>query len=154
MRIVNVVQSTADYVLMDFGSCYAPEWNPVLKLARTILLVAQPDVPSLWSMERLVTILAGLGRDPDWVRIVINRWDRKDDQTLVTVEKTLKRSVFARLPNDFRSASEAINTGKPLSGNGKNSLTSELRSLAGQLAGQPVSAPAPRRWGLFSGKAR
>src|SRR3990172_5113189 len=44
-------------------------------------------IPSLWSLERLVTTLAGLGRDPDWIRIVINRWDRKDDATLNTVEK-------------------------------------------------------------------
>jgi len=153
-RVVNVVQSTADFVLMDYGSCYTPEWNPVLKLARMVLLVAEPDVPSLWSLERLVTTLTGLGRDPDWIRIVINRWDRKDDQTLNTVEKNLKRSVFARLPNDFRSASEAVNTGKPLSGNGKDFLTSELRSLAGQLAGLPAPAPVSRRWGLFSGKAR
>jgi pilus assembly protein CpaE len=153
-RVVNVVQSTADFVLMDYGSCYSPDWNPLLKLARMVLLVAQPDVPSLWSLERLVTTLASLGRDPDWIHIVINRWDRKDEQTLNTVEKNLKRSVFARLPNDFRSASEAINTGKPLSGNHKGSLTSEFRSLAGQLTGVAAPAPSPRRWGLFSGKAR
>jgi pilus assembly protein CpaE len=154
VRVVNVVQSTADFVIMDYGSCYSPEWNPLLKLARMVLLVAEPNVPSLWSLERVLAALNSAGRDPDWVRIVVNRWDRKDDQTLATVERNLKRSIFARLPNDFRSASEAINTGKPLSGNGKNSLSSELRSLAGHLAGLPAPAPAARRWGLFSGKVR
>jgi pilus assembly protein CpaE len=153
-RVVNVVQSTADFVLLDYGSCYTPDWNPLLKLARMVLLVAQPDVPSLWALEKMVTALSSLGHDSDWIRIVINRWDRKDEQTLHTVEKSLKRSVFARLPNDFRSASEAINTGKPLSGNHKGSLTSEFRSLAGQLAGLPAPAPSPRRWGLFSSKGR
>jgi pilus assembly protein CpaE len=154
VRVVNVVQSTADFVVMDYGSCYSLEWNPLLKLARMVLLVAEPNVPSLWSLERILTALNSMGRDPDWVRLVVNRWDRKDDQTLATVERNLKRSIFARLPNDFRSASEAINTGKPLSGNGRNSLASELRSLAGHLAGLPAPAPAARRWGLFPGKVR
>ena len=150
IRVVNVAQTSADFVLMDFGSCYSPDWNPILSLARMVLLVAQPDLPSLWSLERLLTGLSSLGRDPDWTHIVINRWDRKDDQTLDTVEKNLKRSVFARLPNDFRSASEALNAGKPLSANGRNSLTSGFRSLAGQLMGLPAPLPAARRWGLFS----
>jgi pilus assembly protein CpaE len=153
-RVVNVAQSAADFVIMDYGSSYSPDWNPVLRLARMILLVAEPDVPSLWALERLTAALACLGRDSDWIRLIINRCSRKDDETLKAVEKNLKRTVFARLPNDFRSVSEATNLGTPLSKKHKTSLTSAFRALAGQVAGKPAALPAPRKWWFLPAKKK
>lgn len=148
-RVVNVAQSTADFVLMDYGSGYSPDWDSTLQLARMILLVAESNVPSLWALERQVSALAAFGRDPDRIRIVINRWSRKDEEALKTVQKSLKRPIFARLSNDFRQVSEATNLGMPLSKNHNNPLLSQFRELANQLAGT-TSLGRPQRNGLLN----
>ncbi len=139
-RVVNVAQSSCDYLLMDLGSVYSSEWSSVLHLARTIVVVAQADVPAMWTLERHVAAMKGFGLDADRLRIVINRWHRNDDEALKAFEKKVKRPIFARIPNDFRQVSESVNLGTPLSRNHQDPLMARFRQMASQLAG--VAPPA------------
>jgi len=152
--VVNVAQCSYDFVVMDYGSVYSMDWlsGVVLRQARNVLLVAEPNVPSLWTLERHVAALSTLWPDPDRIRIVINRWTRGDDEALKGLEKKIKRPIFARLPNDFAQVSEAVNLGVPLSRNHNNPLVSRFQLLAAQLGGSAAaSRPAKEaRGGLFS----
>ena len=152
LRIVNLAQTSFDYVLLDCGSHFSPEWAPILHSARSVLLVAEPSVPALWSLERHFNSLTSLGLEPDRARLVINRWRRADDETLKSMEKKLRRPVFARLPNDFRQVNEAITQGLPLFRNHNNSLVHEFKLMAGQLAGVSSQAMGKHStlFGLFS----
>jgi len=144
-RVVNVAQSTFDFVLMDYGSHYSPEWSPILRLARMILMVAEANVPALWTLERQLSATAALGLDRERVRLVINRWNRGDDEALKSVEKNMKRPIFAKLPNDYRQVSEATNLGVPLTGNHNNPLMVTFRQLASQLAGMSPATGSKRK---------
>ncbi len=134
-RVVNVAQASADVVLVDVGSQFSSEWNPVFHSARMILVVAEANVPSLWTLERRLIALAGFGIDPERIRVVINRWHKGDEEALKSIEKSIKRPIFACLPNDFRKASMSVNLGMPLMENHNNVLTNRYRQLAGQLTG-------------------
>jgi len=156
--VVNVAQSCFDYVVMDYGSVYSLEFLSavILRMARTILLVAESNVPSLWTLERHIAGLTAVGLDSSQIRIVINRWMREDEDALKSLEKKLKRPVFARLPNDFRQVSEAVNMGTPLNRNYNSPLATQLRKLAGQL-GAAAAAPPPKKesfGGFFSFKKK
>jgi pilus assembly protein CpaE len=140
-----VAQSTSDFVLMDCGTVYSSEWRAILGLARMVLLVTEAHMPDLCALDRHLSALASLGLESERVRIVINRWHRRDEDTLKAVEKNLKRPIFACLPNDFQQVSEAINVGVPLSKNHNDPLTSRYRQLAGQLAGIPLVPGTKRR---------
>ncbi|MBI3933167.1 MAG: P-loop NTPase [Acidobacteria bacterium] len=152
--IINVVQNSYDYVVMDYGSVYSMEWLSalVLQQARTVLLIAEPNVPSLWTLERHVAALSSLWGGKDRIRIVINRWDRGDEEALKGLEKKIQCPIFARLPNDFPQVSEAVNLGTPLNRNHNNPLVTRFRMLAAQLAGPggTVAQPSKDRGGLFS----
>ena len=147
--VINVAQNGFDYVVMDFGNIYSLEWLSavVLRLARTILLVAEANVPALWTLERHVTGLTAMGIEAGQIRILINRWTRGDDEALKSLEKKLKLPIFARLPNDFRQVSEAVNLGTPLNRNHNSPLLSQFRKLAAQVGGTPLPA-APKKDGL------
>jgi len=146
-RVVNVAQASSDMVLVDVGSQFSSEWNPVFQSARMILVVAEANVPSLWTLERRLLALAGFGIDPDRIRVVINRWHKGDEEALKSIEKSIKRPIFACLPNDFRKASMAVNLGMPLMENHNNILTNRYRQLAGQLTGMDAT-PAGKKAGL------
>ncbi|MDQ1406755.1 MAG: pilus assembly protein CpaE [Acidobacteriaceae bacterium] len=60
-RVVNVAQSTCDVVLLDMGSQFSSEWTPILRMARMILIVAEANVPALWTLERRLLALKGFG---------------------------------------------------------------------------------------------
>ncbi len=148
VRVVNVAYSSCDYVVVDSGAQYSSEWGPLLRMARAILLVTEANVPGLWSLERHLATTAAMGIDAQRVGIVINRWSRADEEALKSVEKRTKRPIF-RLPNDYRQASEAVNTGVPLSGNHNNALVSRFRELAAQLVGM-APPPTPEKRGTLA----
>jgi pilus assembly protein CpaE len=143
VRLVNVAQSLFDYVVIDFGVAYSAQWKAVLDMARAILVVAEPDVPALWSLERHLTDLGALGLDRQRLHVVMNRWQRRDEEALQKFEKSAKRSIFARLPNDFAQVNEATNLGAPLSRNHNDPLTSKYKQLAVQMVGEASSEVAP-----------
>ena len=134
-RVVNVAQSTADLVLLDMGSQFSSEWSSIFRLARMILIVAEANVPALWTLERRLLALKGFGIEPERARIIINRWHKGDEEVLKSVQKNLNRPIFACLPNDFRKTSESINLGTPLMQNHNNTLSNRYRQIAAQLVG-------------------
>jgi pilus assembly protein CpaE len=154
-RVINVAQSSFDFVVADLDSNCSSEWAPVLRLARVIVLVAETNVPSLWSLERQLSLLRSLGISSQRFRIVINRWHRADEEPLEAFEKRVKLPIFARLPNDFRQVSKAVNMGTALSRGQSDHLVSRLRNMAEEIAGVPRESPGKRGTilGLFSSKS-
>jgi len=154
-RVINVAQSSFDFVVADLDTNCSSEWAPVLRLARVIVLMAETNVPSLWSLERQVLLLRSLGINSNRFRIVINRWHRADEEPLEAFEKRVKLPIFARLPNDFRQVSKAVNMGTALSHGHNDQLVSRLRTMAEQIAGVRRESAGKRGTilGLFSSKS-
>jgi pilus assembly protein CpaE len=155
-RVVNVAQNSFDIVLIDMGSQFSFEWSPILRMARLILIVAEANVPALWTLERRLMALKGFGIDATRARVIINRWHKGDDEVLKSIEKQISRPVFACFPNDFRKASQAMNLGTPLQENHNNILSDRYRQVAGQLVGIDLALKGKKGSlsGLFSFPAK
>jgi Flp pilus assembly CpaE family ATPase len=110
-------------------------------MARMILVIAEANVPALWTLERRLLALKGFGIEPDRARVIINRWHKGDEEVLKGIQKDMHRPFFAFLPNDFRKASEAVNLGTPLQQNHNNVLSNRYRQIAAQLAGIDPGIP-------------
>jgi len=147
-RVVNVAQNNFDVVLLDMGSQFSSEWSPILRMSRMVMIVAEANVPALWTLDRRLLALSGFGMEPDRARIIINRWHKGDEEVLKSIEKSVNRPIFACIPNDFRKASEAVNLGTPLLQNHNNLLSNRYRQIAAQLAGMDATF-APKK-GFFS----
>jgi pilus assembly protein CpaE len=150
-RVVNVAQNSFDYVLADLGSQFSSEWSPLLQMAKMVMVVAEASVPALWTLERRLQALKGLGVDLSRTRVIINRWHKGDEKTLKAIERDGNYSVFTCLPNDFRKVSDAVNLGTPLLENHNDVLNTRYRQLAAHVAGIEIDN-VPRRGplGLFS----
>lgn len=155
-RVVNVAQNNFDLVLVDMGSQFSSEWSPILGAARMIMLVAEANVPALWTLDRRLAAMTGFGLDPERARIIINRWHKGDEEVLKSIQKNINRPLFACIPNDFRKASEAVNLGTPILENHNNLLSNRYRQIAAQLVGMDVNAPTKKGslGGFFSFPAK
>jgi pilus assembly protein CpaE len=147
-RVVNVAQNNFDVVLLDMGSQFSSEWSPILRMSRMVMIVAEANVPALWTLDRRLVALSGFGMEPDRARIIINRWHKGDEEVLKSIEKSVNRPIFACIPNDFRKASEAVNLGTPLLQNHNNLLSNRYRQIAAQLSG--IDATFAPKKGFFS----
>ncbi len=143
-RVANVAQTNSDVVLADVGSQIGSDWAPMLKASRMILVIVETNVPALWTLERRLSSLEEMGIGSDKIRVVVNRWHKGDQETLKSIEKNIKRPIFAFLPNDFRKASLSVNSGTPLIENHNNNLTDHFRKLASLLSGMDVIQVAKR----------
>lgn len=148
-RVVNVALSSSDFVIADLGSVCWSEWGSVLHQASAVILVAESDVPALWALEHHVFKMASLGVNSARLGIVINRWHRRDEEIVQEFETKIKRPIIARLPNDFRQVSQAINSGVPLCRNHGDPLGTEFRELACRLTGIAPSS-AGEKGGILS----
>jgi pilus assembly protein CpaE len=137
-RVVNVAQAEFDTVLMDLGTQFSSDWSSILQSARMVLLVTETNVPALWTLDRRLQALVGIGVSTDRVRVIVNRWHKGDEETLEAIQNEKKYSILTHLPNDFRKASNAFNLGVPLMENHDNLLTNHYRQLASQLTGIKV----------------
>ena len=155
-RVVNVAQNNFDLVLVDMGSQFSSEWSPILGASRMIMLIAEANVPALWTLDRRLAAMTGFGLDPDRARIIINRWHKGDEEVLKSIQKNINRPLFACIPNDFRKASEAVNLGTPILENHNNLLSNRYRQIAAQLVGMDVNAPSKKGslGGFFSFPAK
>jgi pilus assembly protein CpaE len=140
-RVVNVAKNSFDYVIVDVGSQFSSEWSSIFRMARKVLVVAEANVPALWTLERRLKALKGFGVDGERAGVIINRWHKADNEVLRSIEKQIDRPVFACFPNDFRKASQAMNLGTPILDNHNNLLNDRYRYVAAQLTGMPVSQP-------------
>ena len=148
-RIAEVAQNGSDYVIVDLGVFCPPEWIQLVNGARCVLMVSEAHVASLWAVERQVAAFRAQNVDPDLLRLVINRWHRRDDGVLKSVEQRTKRNVFLRLPNNFSKVNDAVTTGTPLAYNHDNAIVSRLREFAIEISGSPAAPRVtPRRGGL------
>jgi pilus assembly protein CpaE len=148
-RVVNVAQSSFDFVVADIGPQCTSEWAQVFRLARQIILVTETDVSCLWSLERHITLLQALGIDSARLRLVVNRWHRGDEEALQAFEKRVKLPIFERLPNDYKQVSRAVNMGAELSRGQHDQLLQRFRAMVEDIAG--VRRVEPEKRGSFLG---
>ncbi len=150
-----------DFVITDGPARFDPSARAVFDLTDLYLLVLQLLVPPVRNADRLLNELQRAGYNLDKVRLVCNRFGREAAfLEPADVERTLNRKLGWCLPDDWRTASTAINVGAPLADSApKSKLRVAFQQMASEIAnhtmGQtdtPVakSAAEPQKKGLLS----
>jgi pilus assembly protein CpaE len=139
LRILDLARRAFAFVVVDLGFVNAAEWSRVLQTADTLLLIAEPSALALGMLERYLHAVDSAGLDRARFQIIVNRARQSDDEPVVQSEKMLKKTFFARLPNDFRQVSEAVTLGIPLTAGSNNPLVGRYRDVASRLIALPSS---------------
>ncbi len=108
-----------------------------LEAASRILVVTDLSVAALRSTQRTLLIGRRLGFDDDKVAVVINRHQSGGEVlSAVDAQDALKREIFWKFPNDYRTASAALTKGVPiLKHEASSKLAASYRQLAEKLGG-------------------
>ncbi len=98
-------------------------------------MVAEANVPSLWTLERRMLGIERIWHRSRPTRVIINRWHKGDEEVLKSIQKDINRPVFACLPNDFRKASASVNLGTPDAGESQQPAQQPLSADCGAIGG-------------------
>ena len=140
--------------MIDVGNMMNACAVAALYAAETVFLVTNPDVPSIRNAQRLIDRVRQLGAGSERVKILLNR---VSDQHLIApkqIETALGYGIHHTFASDYRTVSEALNSGVPLSMTNNSDLSSQFGSFTRQLVGggpESEEKPQPEKKRAFLG---
>jgi pilus assembly protein CpaE len=151
-ELMRVLGKVYEYIVIDAGNMINASAVAALYAAETVFLVTNPDVPSIRNAQRLIDRVRQLGAGSERVKILLNR---VSDQHLIApkqIETALGYGIHHTFPSDYRTVSEALNSGVPLSLTNHSDISSQFGSFSRQLVGQMEDAkPQPEKRRAFLG---
>jgi pilus assembly protein CpaE len=101
-------------VILDIGRALDPVSIKALDMADIIFPVMQLTLPFIRDAKRLLEVFRSLEYSPDKIKILVNRYEKRNEIRLEDVERTLGIQVFKTLPNSFRAVAASVNQGVPI----------------------------------------
>ena len=111
---LKLLQSLFDYVVIDCGHVLDLTTKKVIEVSSSIVVVSTLIVPVVHRTKRVLDLLRGSGCDTDKIKLVLNRYTPEEKEVLKETEEALKFPASWLMPNDYPTASGAINNGAPL----------------------------------------
>ncbi|HPC74072.1 MAG TPA: AAA family ATPase [Syntrophales bacterium] len=147
-KILNLMKTMFDYVVIDNGQCLDEVSKMVLKLSDKVLLVTVLSLPCLINLKRVQDTFHRFGYPFDGnIDIVVNRYLKKSLISLKEAEDSFGKSFLWTIPNDYHTTMSAINQGKPISVVGeKTEISASFKDLASTIAGKRERKESASSW--------
>jgi pilus assembly protein CpaE len=154
MRILGLLRSMHRHVFVDCGHVLEPAVKEALDCSDQIIVMTTLSLPVVRRTKRLLATLAAAHYPPGKVIVVVNRYVNEQKELLAQTEEMLGVQVAGLIPNDYETAREAMEHGKPLTLmaartpigqwylGGVDHLISDKASVNGTAAGKSQSAAA------------
>lgn len=127
-RLLDLVASEYDYVILDVGRTLDPVCIKALDHAELIFPVVQLTLPFIRDAKRLMDIFRSLGYPHEKVKLLVNRYEKGGEIRMEDIERTLGVKMYHSIPNSFRAVATSVNQGIPIAKLARNNPVS--RALA------------------------
>ncbi|MGC3974346.1 MAG: P-loop NTPase [Nitrospira sp.] len=114
MRVIGLLRAMHRQVFIDCGHVLEPAVKEALDCSDQIIIVTTLSLPVIRRTKRLLEILRMAACPSGKVAVVVNRYANDQKDLLAETEDLLGMPMAGLIPNDYGTASEAINHGKPL----------------------------------------
>lgn len=114
MRIIGLLRSMHRHVFVDCGHVLEPAVKEALDCSDQVVVVTTLSLPVIRRTKRLLVTLGAAHYPAGKVVVVVNRYANDQKELLSETEGMLGVRVAGLIPNDYETAREAIEHGKPL----------------------------------------
>ena len=155
-HILSILTRRYNSVVVDTPCSFSSIGVTALEMANSVLLVLQLSVPSIRNAERLYRSLIQYGMPAEKILPIVNRVTRNCPISPQDVEQHLGTSVFAVIPNDYKTVQAALDFGRPLLNESPDSpVRKAIAGIARRLHRNdltlvPVKSKSKRKAGFFS----
>jgi pilus assembly protein CpaE len=134
-QLLRALNSVYDFVILDVGSSLMPPSTTALQLSDAIRLIANPDVPCLRNLQRIIDAVKTVGVAGDKLKIVLNRASEFGVLSTAQIERVLGFAIAHSVNSDYRTVASAVNSGVPVSALRQTELNAQLDAIARAIAG-------------------
>ncbi len=114
MRVFGLLRSMHRHVFVDCGHVLEPAVKEALACSDQIIVVTTLSLPAIRRTKRLLDGLGAAQHPVGKVAVVVNRYVNGQKELLSETESMLGVRMAGLIPNDYETASAAIDHGKPL----------------------------------------
>lgn len=141
-EVIELLRKRFEYVVIDLAHLFDEITLAALDQADDILLVLTPEVMTIRSAQRALSVFDRLDYPREKVHLVVNRWDRKSlNLDWRQIERFLGQGAAGFIPDDSRAVVNSINLGQPLLAEHPSApISAEIRRLACRLTGNAGGA--------------
>lgn len=111
--VLNLLKSEYDFIILDAGAFFTDTLVYLFDNSNLILLVATPDVLSLYQTEWSIDTMESLHFPLSMVKLVLNRSESRGGVRWEDARQAFRCEVIAHLPSDGRTVGLAVNRGLP-----------------------------------------
>jgi len=129
-QALRALNSVYDYVILDCGTSLMQPTAGALQLSDAILLVANPDVPCLRNLQRLIDAVKTAGVPGERLQIILNRASEFGVLSTAQIERVLGLNISFSVNSDYRTVASAVNSGVPVSTLRATELNGQLDAIA------------------------
>jgi pilus assembly protein CpaE len=145
-RVLEVLRSQNDLVVVDCAAAFSDSTLAVLDTADVILTVLSLEITSIKNMRLFLEVADQLGYPKDKIELVLNRADSALGIRVADVEHSIGRKVDHTIVSDGRSVVYALNRGVPFFlSNREAQVSQDIMRLAQAVLGTPEAAPDEAR---------
>ncbi len=152
-RVVELLLSTYENVVIDLPRDMNPCTMAAVAHADVVFLVCQLLVPSVRNAKRYHDALQNMGVPDERLEFIINRTDGRNSRLgIEDIEETIKKPVYACIPNDYQFVARSIDFGRPIASLDKdNAVRTAIRKMAHKVLTDTSTEPAGKgkRRGFF-----
>ena len=134
-ELFGLLKESYPYIVLDAGGLTNPSAASALFGSDASFLVTNPDVASIRNTRRMIDRMRKMGAGPDRVRLLLNRTSDNPAFASDQIEEVVGRPVDHSFPSDYRTVSEALNSGVPLTTTNNTELAAEFGRFMRKLAG-------------------
>lgn len=151
--MIEFLRDHFDFIVVDASHEFSRQTLEALVHTDILLTLAIQSIPSAKSVKRTLDFLRDIDFGPDALRIVLNRYLKKNEFTKADLERIFVRDISFVLDNDYRLMNRAAGKATFLrkAGSGDR-LTRQIRAMAGSLAGVDPQAVTGWKDRLFRGR--
>jgi pilus assembly protein CpaE len=129
-QTLRALNSLYDYVILDLGTSLMMPAAAALQLSDAILLVANPDVPCLRNLQRLVDAVKTAGVPGERLQIILNRASEFGVLSTAQIERVLGFNISFSVNSDYRTVASAVNSGVPVSTLRASDINGQIDTIA------------------------
>ena len=143
-ELLRLLAGSYRFVVIDGGGLTNASASSAIFASDTTFLVANPDVASIRNTRRLVDRTRQMGAGHDRVRVILNRMSDNPAFAPDQIEEVIGRPVDQGFPEDYRTVSDALNSGVPLTTTNNTELAATFGRFTRKLAGSGPGTKSER----------
>jgi Flp pilus assembly CpaE family ATPase len=144
-RLFDVIVSQYRHVVVDVSTRLDPIARALCDLSDAVLLVANPDLASLWNAARIREFFRGSPAEQK-LRLVMNRYRKITGFGENDIEHTTQARILFKIPNKYAPIIAAIERGIPVAQTNHSDIARYFVDFGNLLvAEEPAGKPTTRR---------